>query len=152
MFKMIQLDKVLGHTHDAKLSSLLHDLSHKDKVEYIILDHANLKRRRFRIATDKGTDCAISIARDHKLSNGAVLLLENDRAIVVQMAEDQWLSLKPRDLATAIELGYFAGNMHWRVKFENDCLDIALDSPEEIYLERLKDFFDQQRITRIHHD
>ena len=79
-------------------------------------------------------------------------MLENDRAIVVQMAEDQWLSLKPRDLATAIELGYFAGNMHWRVKFENDCLDIALDSPEEIYLERLKDFFDQQRITRIHHD
>ena len=152
MFKMIQLDKVLGHTHDATLSSLLQDLSHKDKVEYIILDHANLKRRRFRIATDKGTDCAISIARDHKLSNGAVLLLENDRAIVVKMAEDQWLSLQPKNVSTAIELGYFAGNMHWRVKFENERLDIALESPKEIYLDRLKNFFDQNKITLVNHD
>ena len=59
---------------------------------------------------------------------------------------------KPKDFATAIELGYFAGNMHWRVKFAEDHLDIALESPEQIYLERLHDFFDQQRITRIGHE
>ena len=149
---MLQLNKILGHAHDSNLSSLIHDLSHQDKVEYIYLDHANLQRRRFRATTNKGTDCAVSISRSSQLSNGAVLLLENDCAIVVQMAEDEWLSLQPKDIATAIELGYFAGNMHWRVKFENDHLDIALESPQEIYLDRLKDFFAQQKITRIHHD
>ncbi len=149
---MLQIHKVLGHSHDSNLSGLLHDLSHHNKVEYIVLDHANLQRRRFRTKTDKGTDCAISISRDKKLSNGAVLLLETDRAIVVKMSEDQWLSLKPHDISTAIELGYFAGNMHWRVKFGKERIDIALESPEEIYLDRLKDFFNEKKITRCNHD
>ena len=68
------------------------------------------------------------------------------------MAKDQWLSLKPVNTQTAIELGYFAGNMHWRVKFENNRLDIALDSSEEIYLDRLKDFFNEKKIIRIEND
>ena len=148
---MLQLNNIIGFSHEAKFADALHRLSHADKLEYIRLDHANLQRRRFRATTDKGTDCAISIARDQKLSNGAVLLLSEDRAIVVQMAEDEWLSLKPKDLATAIELGYFAGNMHWRVRFKKDSLDIALESPENIYLDRLKDFFEQQRVARIRH-
>jgi urease accessory protein len=149
---MIQINQVLGHSHDSNLSSQLHDLSHHNKVEYIVLDHANLQRRRFRTQTDQGTDCAVTISRDNKLSNGAVLLLEKDRAIVVKMAEDQWLSLQPKNVSTAIELGYFAGNMHWRVKFENERLDIALESPKEIYLDRLKDFLDQNKITLVSHD
>ena len=146
---MLQLNEILGYSHQSDISSQIHDLSHADKVEYIYLDHSNLQRRRFRATTNKGTDCAVSIARDQKLSNGSVLLLNKDRAIVVQMAEDEWLSLKPKDVGTAIELGYFAGNMHWRVRFQKDHLEIALESPEQIYLDRLKDFFDQQRITRI---
>ena len=149
---MIHINHILGYSHDSKLSNQLHDLSHKSQVEYIILDHTNLQRRRFRTTTNKGTDCVITIPRDEKLSNGAVLILDKNKAIVVKMTEDQWLSLKPKNVATAIELGYFAGNMHWRVKFENQHLDIALDSPEKIYLERLKDFFDNNKITRIHHD
>ncbi len=149
---MIQIKEIIAHAQDSKISSQLHDLSHQDKVEYIVLDHANLLRRRFRTRTDKGTDCAISISRDKRLSNGAVLLLEDNRAIVVKMAKDRWLSLKPKDISAAIELGYFAGNMHWRVKFGKERIDIALESPEEIYLDRLKDFFSEKKITRCDDD
>ncbi len=149
---MIQITDVLGHSHDSKLSSRLHELSHQNKVEYIVLDHPNLQRRRFRVKTDRGTDCAISISRETRLTNGAVLLLESDRAIVVKMSKDRWLSLKPNDIPSAIELGYFAGNMHWRVKFKDECLHIALESPEDIYLDRLKDFFIQGKIVRANHD
>lgn len=149
---MIQLTDVLGHSHDSKLSGQLHDLSHQNKVEYITLDYTNLQRRRFRARTDQGTDCAIAISREKKLTNGAVLLLESDRAIVVKTSEDRWLLLRPKDISSAIELGYFAGNMHWRVKFKEECLQIALDSPENIYLDRLKDFFLQKKIVRVNHD
>ena len=149
---MIHLTEILGHVHDSNLSGKLHELSHRNEVEYIILDHSNLQRRRFRAETDQGTDCAISISRLTKLTNGAVLLLENNRAIVIKMAEEQWLQLKPRDISSAIEVGYFAGNMHWRVKFENECLNIAVESPEEIYLDRLKDFFTQEKIVQVNHD
>ncbi len=149
---MIQIQNVVGYSHDSKLSNILHDLSHQNKVEYIVLDHANLQRRRFRAQTDKGTDCAVSISRDNKLSNGAVLLLEKDRAIVVKTSEDRWLSLQPTDVSAAIELGYFAGNMHWRVKFAKDRLDIALENPKKIYLERLQDFFTQKKVKQINND
>ena len=149
---MIQINSILGHSHEPEMNEQLHDLSHHNKVEYIVLDYANLKRRRFRAHTDQGAECAITLSRNDELSNGAVLLLENDRAIVVKMAEDQWLSLRPKDVSTAIELGYFAGNMHWRVKFENEQLNIALESPKEIYIDRLKDFFDQNKITIVNHD
>ncbi len=149
---MIRINHVLGHSHDSELSDQIHDLSHQDKVEYIVLDHSNLQRRRFRTKTTKGTDCAITIPREDKLSNGAVLMLEQDRAIVVKMSEDQWLSLQPKNLAAAIELGYFAGNMHWRVKFKKQHINIALESPEEIYLDRLKEFFNNEKIKRINYD
>lgn len=149
---MLQIHEIIGSKQDTNLSNLLHDLSHDNKVEYIVLDHANLQRRKFRAKTDQGTDCAISISRDQKLYNGAILYLDKNCAIVVKMANDEWLTLKPKDLATAIELGYFAGNMHWRVKFESDCLSIALESPKEVYLDRLKDFFSKNKIIQINVD
>lgn len=146
---MIQIYKIIGHLHDSEITNKIHNLSHQGKVEYIELDHDNLRRKRFRAKTDKGTDCAVTISRNQELSNGSVILLEDDRAIVIKMTVDEWLSLKPIDITAAIELGYFAGNMHWRVKFEKECLYIALESPEEVYLDRLKDLFNQNKITRI---
>ena len=149
---MIEIYEIIGQTNDDKISNKLHDLSHQNKVEYIKLDHNNLKRKRFRAKTDKGTDCAISLLRDQKLENGSVLYLNENCAIVVKMAVDKWLSLKPIDIAAAIELGYFAGNMHWRVKMGTDHLDIALDSPKKIYLDRLNDFFKQKKIICLNND
>ena len=149
---MIEIYEIIGQTNDDKISNKLHDLSHQNKVEYIKLDHNNLKRKRFRAKTDKGTDCAISLFREQNLENGSVLYLDENRAIVVKMAVDEWLSLKPIDIAAAIELGYFAGNMHWRVKMGTDHLDIALDSPKDIYLDRLKEFFNQKKIMCLNND
>ena len=60
---MIHITEILGHVHDSNLSGKLHDLSHRNEVEYIILDRSNLQRRRFRAKTDQGTDCAVSISR-----------------------------------------------------------------------------------------
>ena len=55
--------------------------------------------------------------------------------------------LQPRDTAAALELGYFAGNMHWKVEFDDERLRIAVQGPLESYLERLAPFWDG-RVTR----
>jgi urease accessory protein len=86
------------------------------------------------------------------LSNGAVLLLEHDRAIVVRLKEEAWLSLVPRDGAAALELGYFAGNMHWPVRFEGTTLRIALHGPVQGYLERLDHLMRDGRVRRADHE
>jgi urease accessory protein len=145
---MLRLDSILGHATDAALAERLHHLEHDGKVEYILLAGEDTARRRLHVATDRGTDCAIVLARAERLSNGAVLLLERDRAIVVRLKEAEWLALLPRDAAAALELGYFAGNMHWPVRFEGAALKIALHGPVEGYLERLDHLLKDGRIRR----
>ncbi len=149
---MLRLDSILGHATDAALAERLHHLEHDGKVEYILLAGENTARRRLHVATDRGTDCAIMLPRSERLSNGAVLLLESDRAVVVRLKEAEWLALQPRDAAAALELGYFAGNMHWPVRFDGAALKIALHGPVQGYLERLDHLLKDGRIRRSGHD
>ena len=134
---MLRLTRILGNATEPEFAERLHALDHDGRVETITLDAADTARKRLRVATDKGTDCAVAIARSDRLANGAVLLLEDDRAVVVRMRETVWLALAPRDLAAALDLGYFCGNLHWRVRFEGAVLKVALDGPRETYIARL---------------
>ena len=134
---MLRLTQILGNATEPDIAERLHALEHDGRVETIKLDAADTARKRLRVQTDKGTDCAVALARSERLANGAVLLLEEDRAVVVRMRETVWLALRPRDLAAALELGYSCGNLHWRVRFEGALLKVALDGPRETYLARL---------------
>jgi urease accessory protein len=145
---MLILDNIVGLATEPHIAEALHHLEHHDEVEYLTLTEADTQRHRLRVLTDRGTECAIAIPRTQRLANGAVLLLEADRAIVVRMQELHWLALRPRDAPAALELGYFAGNMHWKVEFEGTLLRVALQGPLESYLERLAHFIADGRVAR----
>jgi urease accessory protein len=149
---MLRLDTIVGTAADADLAARLHHLEHEGKVEYIVLAGEDTARRRLHVTTDRGTECAIMLARADRLANGAVLLLEKDRAIVVRLKEAEWLALQPRDAAAALELGYFAGNMHWLVRFDGAVLKVALHGPVQTYVERLDHLLKDGRIRRVDHD
>ena len=145
----LRLDGIIGYETDAGLAERLHRLEHRGLVEIVTLSGEDTLRRRLHVSTDRGTECAILLARDRRLGDGAVLLLDEDRAIVVRLEELRWLTLAPRDMDAAIEIGYFAGNMHWPVRFEGSHLRIAMRGPAEDYLERLKPFLDDGRIRIV---
>jgi len=145
---MIKIDHIAGTATEPAIAEALHDLEHRDAVEYVTLSPADTQRHRLRVMTDRGTECAIAVPRTQRVENGTVLLLEAGRAIVVRMSEMQWLTLRPRDAAAALELGYFAGNMHWKVEFEGELLRIAVQGPVEHYLERLSHLMQDGRMTR----
>ena len=145
---MLILDRILGQASDPSLADQLHDLSHHGRVETLTLSTSDIQRHRLRLASDQGTDCAIRLERHQQLRNGSVLLLDGQRAIVVQMQDPQYLRLCPRDAAAALELGYFAGNMHWQVRFADDQLQIPLHGPEADYLERLAPMLADGRVAR----
>lgn len=149
---MLQLTRILGVASEPAMAERLHALDHAGAVEKIVLDRHDMARRRLRAVTDRGTECAIALPRSERLTNGAVLLLDEARAIVVRMAEEAWLTLAPRDTAAALELGYFAGNMHWRVRFDGPRIAIALDGPEQAYLDRLAHLFADGRVRRADDD
>lgn len=149
---MLKLTGTIGNATDNEIAERLHDLEHAGAVEYVMLGREDTQRHRLRALTDRGTELAIVLARDEHLENGSVLLLEAHRAVVVRMAGEQWLSFAPRDTSAALELGYFAGNMHWKVRFEGTVLHIVLDGPEQRYLERLEAFLADGRIRRVEHE
>jgi urease accessory protein len=136
---MMHLTAILGHAGEPYLAERLHELAHGGRVEYLHLAPQDSARRRFRQSTDAGTDCGIALHRDERLFDGAVLHLDAERAIVVRLGEETWLRLRPRDEAAALELGYFAGNMHWRVRFDQGTLLVAMTAPRGDYLARLSE-------------
>jgi urease accessory protein len=146
---MLKLEKIVGLTTEVRIAEALHDLEHHDQIEYLTLTEADTQRHRLRVFTDRGTECAIALPRTQHLTNGAVLLLEADRAVVVRMTDVAWLALRPRDAAAALELGYFAGNMHWKVEFAGELLRVALQGPVESYLERLSHLMKDGRVAHV---
>ena len=146
---MLQLDRIIGDANDRELADRLHALEHLGRVEYILLGGDDIHRHRLHARTDRGTECAITLPRSQRLANGAILLLETERAIVVRLKEQRFLALAPRDAGAALELGYFAGNMHWPVRFAGPVLRIALDRPEREYLDRLAPFLNDGRIRQL---
>jgi urease accessory protein len=145
---MLRITSLVGEASDPDIGERLHELSHGGKVEYVTLGRNDMSRHRLRVATDKGTECAVALPRSQRLSNGAVLLLEDGRGIVVRMREQAWLRLAARDAGAALELGYLAGNMHWRVRFDGPVLEIALDGAEDAYLARLAPLLEGGRVWR----
>jgi urease accessory protein len=134
---MITVTRILGTASEPPLADKLHRLEHKNRVELLVVDRDDTLRRRLRGKTNKGTDIAVALERGDPLIDGAVLLLDETRAVVVRVTQERWLRIKPRDSDAAIEAGYCAGNHHWRVRFEPGALLVAMEGPAEHYLARL---------------
>ena len=92
------VNTILGYASDTEIAQLLHALGHRGSVETVLIQPEDILRRRLRIQTDQGSEFLLALPRDQQLSDGAVLLLEEDRAVVVRMAQEQWLSIRPRDI------------------------------------------------------
>jgi urease accessory protein len=143
---MLLINRVIGSRLEPALSEQIHELEHRRAVDLLKIASADIARRRLRATTSEGAEVAIALPRDQQLFDGAVLLLEADRAIVVRVAEERWLRLQPRGIADAIELGYQAGNLHWRVRFDGEALLVALEGPLDSYLARLGTLMADRRV------
>jgi urease accessory protein len=134
---MLRIEGIIGNVSEPSLADAVHRLAHDGAVEYLFVEQADIGRKRLRLATDRGTDCAISLPRDQTLADGAVLFLDKVRAIVVRVGAERTLRLRPAGPEAALRLGWHAGNLHWRVRFEDGLLVVPLDGPREDYLARL---------------
>jgi urease accessory protein len=55
--------------------------------------------------------------------------------------------MQPRAVADAIELGYHAGNLHWRVRFAGEDLLVAMEAPMDDYRARLGALIRDRRVS-----
>lgn len=144
---MIVLNEIIGSANDESISEQLHHLQHQGAVEIIKMDVSDTSRSRQKVITDKGTECGIALSRSQKLYNGAVLYLDNHQAFVIRVNEEQWLRLSPVDAEAALELGYHAGNLHWRIRFSGKDLLVSMEGPAQRYLDRIAPLIESQRVV-----
>ncbi|MGJ5083466.1 urease accessory protein UreE [Bradyrhizobium sp. HKCCYLS3013] len=148
---MLRLHGILGRASDKAYAGRIHALEHRGGIELLFVPPEDAGRKRFRLTTDRGTDCAVSLDRDEELVDGALLHLDSDRAIIARFGEQHMLRLKARDEASALKLGWHAGNLHWRVRFEGDSLVVLLDAPIETYRARIKPLLDAGEVVERAH-
>ena len=133
----MRLHGIIGTVDDPAYQPMLHALEHAGGIELLFVPPGDVNRKRFRLPTDRGTDCAVSFDRDEDLVDGALLYIDPQRAIIARFGEQQVWRLKPRDQAAALKLGWNAGNLHWRVRFEGGTLAVLLDGPLHTYRARI---------------
>src|ERR1700736_4125266 len=143
---MLRIDNVLGSRLETALSEEIHRLEHRGAVDVVNIPVADLDRRRLLATTRAGEELAIALPQHQKLFDGAILLIDAERAIVVRAATERWMRLEPRSIGDAIELGYHAGNLHWRVRFQGEALFVALEGRPEDYTARLGEMIAARRV------
>ncbi|WP_307786826.1 urease accessory protein UreE [Mycolicibacterium mengxianglii] len=140
------LDGIVGWSTDDAIAGQLHELRHRQAVQYVHLDIHDLDRKRLRVTSDAGTDYAVVLPRDAALADGAVLLLESDRAVVVRAGAPRVLTLRATDVAAALRLGFLAGHLHWKVEQRDDILVVHLEAAEQDYTARIAELLNSGRV------
>ena len=133
----LRVSGIVGGRLDPGLHGQLHRLEHQGALDIVEIGAADLPRRRFRVTSRAGRTVEIALPREQALFDGAVLWLDDEGALLLRVAAQRWLRLVPQTRDDALALGYHAGNLHWRVRFEGDALLVALEAPPEDYLARL---------------
>jgi urease accessory protein len=146
---MLRLHGIIGKSDEAAYASLLHDLEHQDGIELLFVPPSDAGRKRFRLTTDRGTDCAVSLDRDEDLVDGALLFLDPTRAIIARFGEQEIWRLRPADQAASLKLGWNAGNLHWRVRFEGETLHVLLDAPLHTYRARILPLLESGEVEEL---
>jgi len=143
------LDGIVGWVTDQAVADRLHELRHHHTVEYLHLDVHDLDRKRLRATSDVGTDYAIVLPRGSALADGAVLLLEPDRAVVVRSGAPRAMTLRAKDIGAALRLGFLAGHLHWKVDQHDDTVVVHLEGPRADYTSRIVELLESGRVESL---
>lgn len=144
--------EIIGNVTDPGIGAQLHRLDHAGCLEVVTLPRADLARRRLKAMTDRGTPIAVALPRSQRLFDGAILVLAEERAVIVRVEPEAWLRLRPADTTAALAVGYHAGNLHWRVRFDGADLLVAIEHDESRYRDRLADMIAAGRVRIVEAD
>jgi urease accessory protein len=143
---MLRIGHIIGSRLEPAYSEKLQRLELRNAVDELRLSPDHLDKRELTATTRGGQEVAIALPRHERLFDGAVLLLDDNSAVVVRAAGQRWLRLQPRSISDAIELGYHIGNLGWRVRFEGEVLFVAMQGRAENYVVRLGELIWSRRV------
>ena len=106
------IEKIIGNVKDAKFAPLTKD--------YVHIEWHDARKKIHRLTSDGGRDVAIRLAEGEGLSDGDVLFVDGDTAVVVDILPVDCLVVEPKDLRTMARAAYEIGNRHAPLYFTGD--------------------------------
>jgi urease accessory protein len=147
---METFSEIVGHHSDADLHDRLHALEHDGKVLVLSVPGSEMGRRRFKAHDQNGVVYGVALDRAEDLRDGSVLFISDDRAVVVKGDEGSTMTFRALTTQGAIQLGWHAGHLHWRVRFgDDDAMTVLLDGPPSDYEERIRPWIDNGSIEVV---
>lgn len=133
------VSEVLGSAAEEPWHERVHAADAAGTLDVVRISPTDAARRRMRLTSERGRDIALALARDASLSDGAVLAWTEALTLVARIDRGPRLRLVPDDAPSALRLGYFCGNLHWKADFQDGAIDIHMDGPENAFRARLAD-------------
>jgi urease accessory protein len=138
---MLNINSVVGNIHkDHELGHKYRQMSEK-QLETIRISRSEAQRVRMRKTSDKGTDVAIMLPQNTHIKHGDVLLLDNDRIIVVEIQPERVAVIAIENniashhlLEIAAKVGHTIGNLHRPIKIENNNIILPIQAESELEL------------------
>lgn len=143
MSNLITIDHILGNINsDAQLKSSYDLFTMSQKSERILISRMESQRMRMRKVSDRGTDVALTLSPGGHLRHGDVVLLDNNRIIVVEVEPENVLQLdinsKTLDddhdhlTEVLVKIGHTIGNLHRPVKLYGTRIYFPIQAESEI--------------------
>jgi urease accessory protein len=139
---MISINSVVGNVHnDLELGRKYREMSEKQLLEIVRIRRNEAQRVRMRKTSDKGTDIAIIFPQNTQIKHGDVLLLDNDKIIVVEVQPERVAVIAIENnisnhhlLEIAAKVGHTIGNLHRPIKIENNNVILPIQAESELDL------------------
>jgi urease accessory protein len=115
----ILIEKVLGILPEVRTEGL--------ELDALVLDHGQLQKPHQKATTKGGRTLGISLDKGERLYPLAVLYLDDQVVIYVELAEEDLLEIRPENPLEWGRAAYNVGNMHQTAYLYEDCIRVPYD-------------------------
>jgi urease accessory protein len=137
---MITINSIIGNMyHDENLRKQYEDMSSQSLCESIRINRIEAQRVRMRKRSSKGTDIALIMAPGTKLRHGDVLLVANDKMVIMELEPENLAVIQVKDnipeydaVQVPVTIGHAIGNLHRPIKLEGRKIFFPIQTDSEI--------------------
>lgn len=137
---MIKIESIIGNINrDPTLKERYTELSKRGLCEHVVISRLETERVRLRRKSDKGTDIAILLKEGSRLRNGDVLLLTDDKMIIIELAKENVGVVTIKDthnnneiIQIAVKVGHTIGNLHRPIKLQDNKIYFPIQADTEL--------------------
>jgi urease accessory protein len=137
---MITINSIIGNMyHDENLRKQYQDMSSQSLCESIRINRIEAQRVRMRKRSSKGTDIALIMTPGTKLRHGDVLLVTNDKMVIMELEPENLAVIQVKDnipehdaVQVPVTIGHAIGNLHRPIKLERRKIYFPIQTDSEI--------------------